>query len=225
MEAPGQLRECIGWFVRLFGVVALAALVGCASAQDHVNRFAHKAPTLEEFTVCKGFGCRIKRPVTLDTSTWAEVVRIFEPVPSSAADERVRLGQAIALLEIKIGVKIGTSRDKPAAKTAEGGRNQLDCIDETVNTTTYLRLLAQDGLMRRHVLGPPSQRGWLLAPMFGSTNFITNTAVIQEKETGALFAIDSYFYANGHPPKIMPLAEWEENWRPGPDDPKLLPVS
>ena len=94
-----------------------------------------------------------------------------------------------------------------------------------MNTTTYLRLLAQDGLMPRHIIGPPSQRGWLLASLVGSTDFITNTAVILEKETGAVFAIDSYFYANGQPPKIMPLAEWKKNWRPATDDPGLQPLS
>lgn len=160
----------------------------------------------------------------LDPFAWAEVASLFDPIPLSAVEERVRLGRAIAMLEFKIGAMIGTSTDRPAAKMSDGGRDQLDCIDETVNTTTYLRLLDQDGLMRWHRVGTPAQRGWLLAELFGSTNFITNTAVIVEKDTGVRFAIDSYFYANGRPPKIMPLTEWKMNWRPAPDDPMLKPV-
>lgn len=216
--------QFIGRCVQVLGVVFLVSLIGCASAQDHVHRYAHPAPTLEEFTVCKGFGCRFHRPVSLDSSSWAEVVRMFEPTPSNAEEERARLGRAIALLEIKIGAMIGTRTDRPAAKTSESGRDQLDCIDETVNTTTYLRLLDQEGLMRWHRIGTPAQRGWLLSELVGSTNFITNTAVIVETATGASFAIDSYFYANGRPPKIMPLSEWHKNWRPSSDDPGLLPV-
>lgn len=219
-----MLCQFIGRCVQVLGVVFLVSLIGCASAQDHVRRYAHQAPTLEEFTVCKGFGCRFRRPVSLDPSSWVEVVRIFDPAPSNAQEERALLGRAIALLEIKIGGMIGTRTDRPAAKTSEGGRDQLDCIDETVNTTTYLRLLDKEGFLRWHKVGVPAQRGWLLAELVGSTNFITNTAVIVEKDSGVSFAIDSYFYANGRPPQIMPLVEWEKNWRPVAGDPGLLPL-
>lgn len=212
-------------FVQWCGLTALVTLVGCASAQNHVDRYAHPAPTLKEFTVCQGYGCRIQKTIRIEPFAWAEVARLFEPAPTSAAEERTRLGRAIALLETKIGAANGTSTDQAAAAIFSSGPDQLDCIDETVNTTTYLRLLEQDDLMRRHRIGPPAQRGWLLASFVGSTDFITNTAVILEKETGAPFAIDSYFYANGRQPKIMPLAEWRKNWRPAPDDPGLLPLS
>ena len=220
-----MLCENICKFVRWCGLTALVTLVGCASAQNHVDNFAPPAPTLKEFTVCQGYGCRIQKTIRIEPFAWAEVARLFEPAPTNAAEERTRLGRAIALLETKIGAANGTSTDRAAATTFSSGPDQLDCIDETVNTTTYLRLLEQDGLMRRHIIGTPDQRGWLLSSFFGSTDFITNTAVIVEKETGALFAIDSYFYANGRQPKIMPLAEWRKNWRPAPDDPGLPPFS
>ena len=220
-----MLCENFRKFVRWCGLTALVTLVGCASAQNHVDRYAHPAPTLTDFTVCQGYGCRIQKTIRIEPFAWAEVARLFEPAPASAAEERIRLARAIGLLEIKIGAAIGTRTDRPAADIFGSGPDQLDCIDETVNTTTYLRLLAQDGLMRRHIIGTAAQRGWLLAYFFLSNDFITNTAVILEEETGAPFAIDSYFYANGRQPKIMPLAEWKKNWRPASDDPGLLPLS
>jgi hypothetical protein len=210
--------------VRWFGVAFLATLTACASAQDHVDHFVHPSPTLSDFTVCQGYGCRIQKHIRVEPFIWAEVARLFDPVPTTAAEEREQLGEAIALLEVRIGAAIGASTDRAAAETFNTGPDQLDCIDETVNTTTYLRLLVQHGLMRWHRIGTPNQRGWLLASLFGSTDFITNTAVIVEKESGAEFAIDSYFYPNGRPPKIMPLAEWRKNWRPPPDDPLLQPL-
>ena len=218
--SSNAVREVVRWC----GVAFLAALTACASAQDHVTRFAHPSPTLTDFTVCQGYGCRIQKRIRMEQFVWDEVARIFTPVPQTAAEERDRLGLAIAFLELKIGAAIGASTDRAAAETFNTGPDQLDCIDETVNTTTYLRLLAQYGLMRWHRIGTPNQRGWLLASLFGSTDFITNTAVIVEKQSGAEFAIDSYFYSNGRPPKIMPLAEWRKNWRPLLDDPLLQPL-
>jgi len=217
--------EVISKFVRWYSVAVFVTLFGCASAQTDVDHYAHPAPTLLEFTVCQGYGCRIQKVVRIEPFAWTEVARLFEPEPRSAAEERERLGEAIAFLEIKIGAAIGASTDRAAADTFSSGSDQLDCIDETVNTTTYLRLLARDGLMRWHSIGTPDQRGWLLASLFGSTDFITNTAVIVEKDTGTAFAIDSYFYPNGRSPKIMPLAEWRKNWRPTSDDPLLRPLS
>lgn len=212
-------------FFHWCGWAFLVSLVACASAQDHVDRFVHPSPTLTNFTVCQGYGCRIQKNIRVEPFAWAEVTRLFEPPPQNSSQERERLGEAIALLEIKIGAAIGASTDRAAAETFNTGPDQLDCIDETVNTTTYLRLLEKDGMLRWHRIGPPEQRGWLFASFVGSSDFITNTAVIVEKETGATFAIDSYFYPNGRPPKIMPLSEWRKNWRPTPDDPLLVPLS
>ncbi len=220
-----MLRESLFQELRWCGLAFFFTLFGCASAQNHVENYAHHAPSLSAFTVCHGYGCRLRKTVRIEPYAWAEVANLFEPVPTTAAEERGRLARAIALLEIKIGAVTGTHTDRAAADTFGGEPDQLDCIDETVNTTTYLRLLKQTGLMRWHIIGPAAQRGWLLASFFGSTDFITNTAVIVEKETRAAFAIDSYFYPNGRPPKIMPLAEWNKNWRPAPDDPLLLPLS
>ncbi|MDT7041615.1 hypothetical protein [Candidatus Nitronereus thalassa] len=216
--------EIVRRIVRCCGVALVVTLTACASAQDHVHHFAHPSPTLSDFTVCQGYGCRIQKHIRLEPFVWDEVAKIFHPEPTSAGEERRRLGQAVAFLEMKIGAAIGASTDRAAAETFNTGPDQLDCIDETVNTTTYLRLLSQHGLMRWHVIGTPNQRGWLLANLFGSTDFITNTAVIMEIESKTEFAIDSYFYPNGRPPKIMPLTEWRKNWRPLPNDPLLQPL-
>lgn len=205
-------------------ILFFLTLVGCASAQDHVNQYAHPSPSLGDLTVCQGYGCRMQKSIRIQPFAWDEIARLFDPVPQSAADERARIAKAIALLEIKVGEVIGATTDRAAADIFSSGPDQLDCIDETVNTMTYLRLLVKEGLLRWHSLGPPQQRGWVLASFVGSTDFTTNTAVILENETGTAYAVDSYFYPNGRPPKIMPLSEWSKNWRPGTDDPLLVPL-
>jgi hypothetical protein len=199
-------------------------LAGCAGAQEYVDAFGDPSPTVEEVTVCHGYGCRWMTNVRIESSAQAEFADLFKPPSRNAAEERVRLGRAIAMFEIKVGVAIGTGNDRYAATALNTNNDpgQLDCIDETVNTTTYLRLLAGLGLMKFHVVGEAAQRGSISG--FAFNDFVTNTAVIVVRKTGAQFAVDSYFFGNGREPKIMPLAKWSENWRPSLDDPRLRPV-
>jgi hypothetical protein len=159
----------------------------------------------------------------MDRDECTDIVAVFRPEPATAAEERARLARAIALLEMKVGAAVGTATDEAAAATFGGEPDQLDCIDETVNTTVYLRLLAEEGLMRRHAIGAAAQRGSLMG--FRYNDFITNTASIVETATGESFAVDAYFYPNGREPKILPLAEWRRNWRPASDDPLLVPLT
>lgn len=207
---------------KVCAVAACAVLMGCAGAQDYVDAFVAKNPTVRQVTVCHGYGCRWMTNVRIEPSAQAEFTALFKPAPRNAAEERARLGRAIALFELKIGVATGTSNDRYAATTFNKDPGQLDCIDETVNTTTYLKLLTNMGLMRFHRIGEAAQRGSISG--FAFNDFITNTAVVVEKATGAEYAIDSYFFGNGREPKIMPLAAWRNNWRPSLDDPNLTPV-
>ena len=160
--------------------------------------------------------------VRIEPSAQAEFAGLFKPAPKGAAEERIRLARAISMFEIKVGVAIGTSNDRYASTTFNKDPGQLDCIDETVNTTTYLRLLTNLGLMRFNSIGEAVQRGSISG--FAFNDFVTNTAVIVDKKTGAKFAIDSYFFGNGQEPQIMPLAKWRDNWRPSLDDPRLKPL-
>jgi len=219
-----RIRPGIGKIVRFLAVGVSAAVAGCAGAQDYVDAYAPPSPSVEQLSVCHGYGCRLRTLVRIEPEMQADIARLYHPAPRTAAEERIRLARAIALFEIRIGVAVGTGRDRYAATTFNKNNDpgQLDCIDETVNTTTYMRVLASLGLMRFHVVGEAAQRGSISG--FAFNDFITNTAVIVETETGTAYAVDSYFFANGREPKIMPLAEWRKNWRPRLDDPNLTPV-
>jgi hypothetical protein len=204
-------------------ICAIAALAGCTGAQEYVDTYVAPSPSVDQLRVCHGYNCRWMTDVRIEPAAQEEFASLFRPPARRAAEERARLAQAIALFEIKVGAAIGTSHDRYAATTFNQDPGQLDCIDETVNTTTYLRLLKSLGFMRYHDIGVAAQRGSLSG--FAFNDFITNTAVIVEKASGAEFAVDSYFFGNGREPKIMPLAEWRKNWRPSLDDPNLPPVS
>jgi hypothetical protein len=107
------------------------------------------------------------------------------------------------------GKKTGTDRDIAGAKFFKYDENQLDCIDEAVNTSLYLGFFEQDGLLKWHGVDGPARRG-----QFIDGAWPHNTAVVKEKKTGKQYAIDSWFSANGEEPDIVPLELWMNGWRP-----------
>jgi len=72
----------VGWG----GVIFFSTLFGCASAQDFVDHYAYQGPSLAEFTVCHGFGCRLREAIRIEPFAWEEVANLFEPKPSIHQD-------------------------------------------------------------------------------------------------------------------------------------------
>ena len=85
---------------------------------------------------------------------------------------------------------------------------EMDCIDESTNTTIYLTLFKRQGLLHHHEIMDRSTRGWFL---FGMPH---TTAVVNERANDSLWAVDSWFLDNGEPPFIVPLRTWRRGWKP-----------
>jgi hypothetical protein len=168
-------------------------------------------PTPGGFSVCYGHTCRHIARVGLRPEEWQTVTALFVPQADTAAGEREVIRAAIAMLERLVGVQTGTVNDRGGNFTALGQPGQLDCVDEAINTTVYLRLLQDAGLLRWHRVERPVSRGFLelTAPH--------NTAVISELDSRARFAVDAWFLDNGTPPYIVPLAQWRSGWKPEAD--------
>jgi hypothetical protein len=88
--------------------------------------------------------------------------------------------------------------------------NQHDCVDESLNTTIYLTLLEQKGLLRHHNVEDPTVR----LPIIHSGRWPHQTAVISEIETSKFYAVDSWFHDNGAKAEIVPLRKWKDGWKP-----------
>lgn len=159
------------------------------------------------FQACTDFHCDIVEPVSIADQEWQKIRNLFSS-PPSASDERRQIRQAIADIETLVGRQIGTSRD--LAKNGGDGeeRGQLDCIAESKNTTTYLKLMEQDGLLRWHSVKERKLR----------VTWIVNyhwTAVVEQISDGSEYAIDSWVLKNGEPPIVQPLESWmaDESFR------------
>lgn len=192
----------------LFTALLLALLPLAGRADVPMRPDIVTAPTPEHFSVCYNNTCAEVAQLSLPTSTWQQVEAVFSPPPADAEGERSRIAQAVALMERIVGPLTGTEHDLGRDVSQKDGGNEMDCIDEATNTTTYLRMFAAAGLLRWHSVEDKSTRGWFL---FGWPH---TTAVIRDTNANRLYAVDSWFLDNGEPPFILPLEVWRHGWQP-----------
>jgi hypothetical protein len=184
-------------------------LAGCrASEERRVARLLEADPTPVQFSICHGNSCRLRTQASLTAAEWMEVEALFDPAPADALDERRRIARVLGLLEAFVGRQTGTLGDAPGMGLHWDPDGQLDCIDEATNSTTYLRMMAADGLIRFHEVGLPANRFVMSA--WGPSN----TATIRQTATGKTYAVESYFGYNGDPALVMPLDVWMAGWVP-----------
>ena len=194
----------------------LALCLGAAACAGPVAEFKAEIeqspliarPTREAFGHCSGHGCAKLETVSLSAPEWQRVRQLFQPAAPDAAEERRRIAQAVGRLERLSGPRTGTQGDLGGTWPGVMSAGQLDCVDETLNTRTALRLLARDGLLAWHDLGAPAARGNIIGGL------PHRTAVVIERATGTAWAIDSWFYDNGIEPEVVALASWLDGWHP-----------
>jgi hypothetical protein len=183
-------------------------LASCVSADwtgpaDFYAYIGAIEPVAQTVTVCSSYSCRHRAEVTFSDADLEAIGALFVDV-ASPADERLALAQAVAAIEQMVGERTGTAGDRGLLYTeGSGDPGQLDCIDETANTTSYLLIMEREKLLRHHIVRKPALRGALIDgrwPHF--------TAVISERATGLDYSLDSWVGDNGEMPVVMPLELW-----------------
>jgi hypothetical protein len=165
-------------------------------------------PTLEHYSICYDHSCTTVVTDALSQAEWDMATQALKNPSATAAEERLAIARAIALFEKIVGRHTGTYRDKGRNLRGFGQPGQLDCIDESTNTTTYLRLLERAGLLHHHRVLERSTRFGLFIGMPHTT------AVIEDTGTGDRYAVDSWFLDNGQPPYIARLEIWKNGGEP-----------
>jgi hypothetical protein len=178
------------------------------AALSDISRIFHQTPSLNQFEVCQGGGCAQINQLSISALEWESVVQLFKIKAANSAEERLQIGQAIGLFEQIVGAKNGTLGDRAGTFDNSDYKGQLDCNDEAINTTTYMRLLKANGLMPLHEIEDTRTRNFFF------TGWPHTTAVIRDVKTGERFAVDSWFYDNGHAATIVPFATWKTNYKP-----------
>ncbi len=188
-----------------------ALLLASHAAQADINdmtRIFKQTPQLGNFEVCQGGGCAQVNTTQLTLEEWQKVSAVFSPKAQNAEQERAQIADAIGVLEQIVGKKTGTDKDLAGTFNEIGLTGQMDCNDEAINTTTYMRLLKQDGLMPLHEIEDTRTRNFFF------TGWPHSTAVIHEIASKQRYAVDSWFYDNGHPATIVPFGQWKANYEP-----------
>lgn len=193
--------------VGLFAVGVMLASVALADP-DVMGRVLHQVPSLSGFDMCHSGGCADVTHVAISEDEWVAVRTVFDPMPENAEQERQALANAIGVIETIVGEKTGTSTDRGGTFGNSEYPGQLDCNDEAINTTNYLRLIRDDGLMHYHTVGDTERRGYFFR------GWPHSTASLVEIETKQVYAVDAWFYENGHPAVVLPLATWKSGWKP-----------
>lgn len=195
------------------------ALSACAQNAEHLNthyldRFATPDPTPAHFTVCHGFNCVERKAVALSDDQWRRVTAVFNTRAKTARMERQQIARAVAMIETYVGPQAGIAARQWTHRNMYvlpnlGDLTQIDCVDASVNTWTYMTMMERAGLLRFHRVAQLSYAGSFTDPD------LRNTAVLQEID-GGHFAIDASLIDHGVPPLVMPLSVWLSTWPPDP---------
>jgi hypothetical protein len=206
------------WVTAGLAMMCLAALAACGTENYHFSNgflrlHADPHPTPPNFSVCHGYGCNIQSHIALSEAEWQSVRAQFAVAAATDKEERVEAANAIALFEVLVGKRTGTAvhqrlSENQTATNPMSDPSQMDCIDESVNTWTYLTMLNRAGLLRFHAVGTNAYAGTIF------TLDMRNTAVLIRKSDGALFAVDASLVDAALPPAILPLAVWAKDWPP-----------
>ncbi len=196
--------------MKKFIVLPLTLLLGaCGSTGMNLGPYKDAAATPEKFYVCHGYGCTYKTWAGFTDKEWTKVKAVFKKKPKDAAAERDRIAKAIGMMEKYAGAKSGTSGDLGEARTRKEDENQMDCIDETINTDLYLQFLDKEELFIYHRHTRPVHRGY-----FVDGQWPHNSAAVRENDGGRVWVVDSYYFANGQPARVVPLDVWFKGWKP-----------
>ena len=205
MIVPEKMKSLIDhWYCSVL-------LILTANAQadlTDMTRIFRLTPQLNHFEVCQGGGCAKVSATQLTLEDWQKVAAVFNPKAENAEQERVQIAEAIGVLEGIVGKKVGTDTDLAGTFDNSDTPGQMDCNDEAINTTSYMRLLKQAGLMQLHDIEDTRTRNFFF------TGWPHSTAVIHEIASKQRYAVDSWFYDNGHPATIVPFEQWKANYEP-----------
>lgn len=173
-----------------------------------MSRVLQQQPVLSSFDICHAGSCTRVSTTYINEEEWQQVQSVCEPVVDDAEAERACIVRRIAGFEKIVGARTGTDTDRGGTFGNSAYPGQMDCNDEAINTTTYLKLMRQHGLIQFHEILDIGRRGFFF------NRWPHTTAVIRDRQSQQHYAVDAWFYDNGHPPAIVPFDTWKSGWKP-----------
>ena len=187
----------------------IALLVGCnaqtsSSTDRWVSTMNNRAPTKTTIYVCHAFGCKLKYGFQFSNKDLKKLQTILKSGQKSPEAERKAIGNAVVWFEKRVGPIIGSDKDKGGLDMVNSGTpGQMDCIDESSNTTSLISFAQMHGFLKYHKVQSPVARGFFLDGRYPHA-----TAVVLDTQNNVRYAVDSWIYDNGVFPKIKLLKDW-----------------
>jgi hypothetical protein len=199
-------------------LVAAVSLVGCTHDRSgppamHFAEFNVAPPKGDAVEVCHAYTCQMKTTFYFHAKDIRDIAAVMTKTKKADTpyEERRAIAYAIALIEKKVGARLGINDRAGMEFSGSGDPTQEDCVDEATNTTSFLLVLQSHGLLKYHTVQIPFSKGDLLkATLQGDpVKYWPHwTAVIEEKGTGQRYAVDSWIYANGENPAVVKVEDW-----------------
>lgn len=164
--------------------------------------FPKKIIDLNAVPLCYGHGCEVQTSFQVTARQWDHIKNLFSPTAKEPAFEREQIRHAVALLEDIAGRQTPTHRDRGGNPWfTQSTPGAMDCVDESINTMTYLTIFKQKNLLRWHEVLSRVYR----APHVFDLHY---AARIRDISTGQQYVVDSWFLDNGEKPYIQKLNDW-----------------
>ena len=194
-------------------IASALSLTACTFERDgppeyHFQEFKSREPSGNTVFVCHAYGCAMQTPVKFGPEQIKQIADLMKKTKKadSAAEERRAIAYAVGWMEKYAGNITGTKDDRPGMEfNGSGDPTQQDCVDEATNTTSYMMVLQNNGLLKYHTVGRPFSRGNIL---LGVSNWPHWTGVLWETSNKQKWAVDSWIYENGENPAVVEAEKW-----------------
>jgi hypothetical protein len=190
-----------------FLFMSAPVMAGPQAAQSWFTERGYVQPAGSRIIACHGYGCALRLAISVDGAWLNRAVASLRAAQGSPDAERRALAEVVRSYTAYVAASFGGKPDVPGSPPQMSGvHGQMDCLDETTNTTSLLLILQDQGLLTHHVVEHPESRGF-----FFDGRYPHFTAVIAEKRTGAEWAVDPWKKPPGHRPDILPLDRWRQD--------------
>jgi hypothetical protein len=182
------------------GLKWLAAMLMC---------WACCAQAEQRVAVCYNYGCLAQAEVVYDDGQLRELGEILASA-QDAAEERAAIAVAIGRLLGWAGKQSPIFADRGGNYDDDGGNGGMDCIDHSTTTTRLLQMMAAQGWLRFHrVLEPVLRSRFLIFAHYSALIEQSDENDPATPEEERRYVVDSWFFDNGQPAVVMPLAQWQ----------------
>jgi hypothetical protein len=208
-----QVRSLVSLLLAAVSLAACTYDRGDGPPQVHFAEFRVAPPEKNTVEVCHAYTCSKKTTFYFRPKDIKDIELVMRQTKKGDTpfQERRAIAYAIAMIEKKVGTRLGIKDRAGMEFGGTGDASQQDCVDEATNTTSYLMVLQSHRLLKYHTVVVPMTKGALLkATLQGDpVKYWPHwTAVIQEKKTGQRFAVDSWIYPNGENPAVVEVEKW-----------------